>query len=554
MVGRVCCCLCIYSVRVSRLTRDCCLCFQEEVAPEVGRMSCIELPRPGNILCGKPKEGDISCQLLLGTSASSVESETFASYASHKRTDEPREVTLDFYTEDGVQQKLVVEENLRVLDLCQLLTLKFNVARSHTWTLVEQLTSLGIERSLEDHEDVLQVYAGWNHWKGGPENKFIFKQDFRKYEFFRTPQQFFPLSMLDLGSSIECLSESADLAKFVTLQNILSNGEKSPTVQSLLWCREPGKDSWKRLFFRIEGHTLCFASASYAKDEKQQLWPFRDLSEYEIYTPIEKSCTTPTSYSFCLKNSVCPEEDSRNLLWLSCESERHRRCWIVALRLAKYGRKIRENYKELQSRHSDCALDSEDGGITNPMELLSDYTPMKPRVAMDFTGSQSRIVDDPKEAKAIAAAEGHTWKRRLPCCRAPSGAGGKEQEPSPTARPALEFGVHALQPWFYSGMSRDEATHLLTKYGTVDGVFLVRESRRNPGSFVLSYVYNHKVHHCQIFPVEEKDQLCYSLDNGRTKFYDLLQLVEFYQLNLGSLPTKLTHFLVHRPRTNGQIN
>ena len=35
---------------------------------------------------------------------------------------------------------------------------------------------------------------------------------------------------------------------------------------------------------------------------------------------------------------------------------------------------------------------------------------MKPRVAMDFTGSQSRIVEDPKEAKAIAAAEGHTWK------------------------------------------------------------------------------------------------------------------------------------------------
>lgn len=43
-------------------------------------------------------------------------------------------------------------------------------------------------------------------------------------------------------------------------------------------------------------------------------------------------------------------------------------------------------------------------------DVFQDYTPMKPRVAMDFTGSQSRIVDDPKEAKAIAAAEGHTWK------------------------------------------------------------------------------------------------------------------------------------------------
>ncbi|GFR29234.1 growth factor receptor-bound protein 14 [Trichonephila clavata] len=505
-------------------------------------MSCIELPRPSNLLavnplCGKPKEGDISYQLLLGTSASSVDSDAFSTYTQKGSSSEPQEVTLTFYTEDGKQQKLVVEENLRVLDLCQLLALKFNVARSHTWTLAEQLTSLGIERSLEDHEDILQVYASWSNLKESEhENKFIFKQDFCKYEFFRTPQ-------------------SPDLAKFVTLQNILSNGEKSPVVQSLLWCKEPGKDSWKRLFFRIEGTTLCISSTNYpSKDGKQQFWPFRDLMEYEIYTPIESAANTnPTSYNFCLKNSTFPEDSQKNLLWFCCESDKHRQCWIVALRLAKYGRKIRENYKEVQSRHMDSPLGSADSRMSTSVDsLLSDYTPMKPRVAMDFTGSQSRIVEDPKEAKAIAAAEGHTWKRRLPCCRAPGNNSQQNVSSSPTARPAMEFGVHAIQPWFYSGMSRDEATHLLTKYGTVDGVFLVRESRRNPGSFVLSYVYKNKIHHCQIFPVDEKDQLCYSLDNGRTKFYDLLQLVEFYQLNLGSLPTKLTHFLVHRPRSNGQ--
>ncbi|XP_042902922.1 growth factor receptor-bound protein 14 isoform X2 [Parasteatoda tepidariorum] len=511
-----------------------------------------------NNWCGKPKEGDISYQLLLGTSASSVESDTFSSYASQKSASEPREVALNFYTEDGKQQRLVVEENLRVLDLCQLLALKFNVSRSPTWTLAEQLTSLGIERSLEDHEDILQVYASWNRQKetSENENKFIFKQDFCKYEFFRTPQQFFPLSMLDLGSiPLDCLSESPDLAKFVTLQNILNNGEKSPVVQSLLWCKEPGKESWKRIFFRIEGSTLCFSNSSYSsKDGKQQFWPFRDLTEYEIYTPIENSgSATPTSYSFCLKNTSFPEEDTRNLLWLCCESEKHRQCWIVALRLAKYGRKIRENYKEVLTRYADSPVTSMENRVSSSVDSLpADYTPMKPRVAMDFTGSQSRVVEDPREAKAIEAAEGHTWKRRLPYCRAPGGNSPQNLSSSPSARPQSDMGVHFLQPWFYRGMSRDEATHLLTKYGTVDGVFLVRESRRNPGSFVLSYVYKNKVHHCQIFQVDEKDQLCYSLDSGRTKFYDLIQLVEFYQLNVGSLPTKLTHFLVHRPRSNGQ--
>lgn len=36
----------------------------------------------------------------------------------------------------------------------------------------------------------------------------------------------------------------------------------------------------------------------------------------------------------------------------------------------------------------------------------------------------------------------------------------------------------------------------------------------------------------------------YSLDEGKTKFFDLLQMVEFYQLNRGSLNTRLTHYIV----------
>lgn len=523
-------------------------------------MSCLQLPRPssllaGSPLCGKPKEGDIAYQLLLGTSATSVDSDNVFNLRNDAESDNglPKEVTLNFYLEDGSHQRLVVEENLRVLDLCQLLALKINVPRSHSWTIVEQITALGIERSLEDHEDVLKVFASWGQEGKASENRFVFRQDFCKYEFFHTPQQFFPLFMLDLGTSqLDCLSESTDVAKLVTLQNMLNSGEKMPSVQSLLWCKEPGKDSWKRHFFKIEGTTLCLSSSSYnLKDPKHQLWPFRDLKEYTVYTPIEtKNGTTPTSYSFCLKPQGIVEDATKNILWLCCENERHRQCWVISLRLAKYGKKIRENYKEVQSRYSESPSSSSGGVVTSSGSVSSEYTPMKPRVAVDFTGSQTRIVEDPHEAKAIAAAEGHTWKRRLPCCRTPTTPTQNPMHGSPTTRPVMEFGVHNTQPWFYSGMSRDEATQLLTKYGTVDGVFLVRESRRNPGSFVLSYVYNRKVHHCQIFPVEEKEQLCYSLDNARTKFYDLLQLVEFYQLNLGSLPTKLTHFLVHRPRNN----
>ena len=39
------------------------------------------------------------------------------------------------------------------------------------------------------------------------------------------------------------------------------------------------------------------------------------------------------------------------------------------------------------------------------------------------------------------------------------------------------------------------------------------------------------------------DGVVYSIDDGKTKFYDLLQLVEFYQLNSGNLPTRYDRFL-----------
>lgn len=55
-----------------------------------------------------------------------------------------RQAALTFYLSDGGSQRVVVEENLRCIDLCHLLTLKLNVARSPAWTLVERIADLRI--------------------------------------------------------------------------------------------------------------------------------------------------------------------------------------------------------------------------------------------------------------------------------------------------------------------------------------------------------------------------------------------------------------------------
>ncbi len=59
-------------------------------------------------------------------------------------------------------------------------------------------------------------------------------------------------------------------------------------------------------------------------------------------------------------------------------------------------------------------------------------------------------------------------------------------------------GIHMTQPWFYSGLTREETHEMVGKQGMVDGMFLVRESQRIPGAYVLSFCHNKKVRHYQI--------------------------------------------------------
>ncbi len=60
----------------------------------------------------------------------------------------------------------------------------------------------------------------------------------------------------------------------------------------------------------------------------------------------------------------------------------------------------------------------------------------------------------------------------------------------------------------------------------ISRTFLVRESSV-PGGFVVSYVFNGRTFHAQVLPdviSSGNDLVSYSLDEGKTKFFDLLQV------------------------------
>lgn len=267
------------------------------------------------------------------------------------------------------------------------------------------------------------------------------------------------------------------------------------------------------------------------------LLKYADITEHFIYTTVnaKNQLKAPTEWGICLRPSgfdTTDDEEPKSLRCLACDSLSTRSGWVIGMRLAKYGKQIRENYRAFKNKQNESLNTLEYNSYTVPNESV------RSRVAMDFTGSVGRIVEDPTEAKAIEIAEGYAWKRRWrPSLRTPL----------PSSFRQFESGVHLNQPWFHRGLTRDQATALVSQEGQPDGIFLVRESRSNPGAYVLTYKHGMKIYHTQITPIlnEKRKNYVYSLDNGETKFYDLLQLVEFYQLNVGCLPTRLTHFVAN---------
>lgn len=99
--------------------------------------------------------------------------------------------------------------------------------------------------------------------------------------------------------------------------------------------------------------------------------------------------------------------------------------------------------------------------------------------------------------------------------------------------------------WFHGKITRENAAHLVSNgpFGKREGLFLVRESLRLPGSFVLTMWARAQVHHFQI--VGHGDGW-YSVDNGPL-FQGLDELVHHYLSRPDGLPAQLNDFIQGNP-------
>uniref|UniRef100_A0A672INC8 Growth factor receptor bound protein 14 n=1 Tax=Salarias fasciatus TaxID=181472 RepID=A0A672INC8_SALFA len=355
----------------------------------------------------------------------------------------------------------------------------------HSWTLFEHLSHVGIERTIEDHESVMEVLSGWAM---DTDSRLYFRKNYAKYEFFRKPLDFFPDHMLSISTETNGSADHSEL-----IQTFLKSST-CPEIHGYLHAKERSG-----LYFSNKG----------TSKEPRHLQFFADFSDSDVYTVLsaKKLHGAPTEFAFCVK-----VPDSHNLL--CADDEQTRTCWITAMRLLKFGMQLYQNFIQPHQKQK-----------TSPMRSISENS----LVAMDFSGQKSRVIENPCEALSVAVEEGLSWR-----VSRTNGHGS----PSSAQSSVPNIAIHLTQPWFHGKLAREEAQRLITQQGLIDGVFLLRDSQSNPKTFVLSLCHTHLVF---FILVDDEGDLFYSLDDGLTRFTDLIQLVEFYQLNRGVLPCKLKH-------------
>ncbi|XP_074475066.1 growth factor receptor-bound protein 7 [Sebastes fasciatus] len=418
------------------------------------------------------------------------------------------------YGEDSHSRSVWVTRGATARDVCHLLVQTTHCSDEENWALLELHPTLGLERCLEDHEVVLEVQATWS-LKG--DTRFVFCKNYAKYEFFRKPVLFFPESMIS-----DSADDSKDMTSSELIQNLLKSGT-CPEIQGSLQVKEPSRKAWKKVFFFLRRSGL-YCSTKGSSKEPRHLQYVADLDDLNVYTVVNsrKLYGAPADFTFCIKPCRNPVR-VQDLKILCAENEQTRTCWTSSFRLFKYGKQLQCNYQ--LSKSAPRSLEGAklpDGKSKSEASL----------VAMDFSGKAGgRVIDDATEAECAEREEGQAWRKReamrwsLPNLNS-------------NARPSS---VHKSQQWFHGGVSRKDAQRLIEKQGLVDGMFLIRDSQQHAQCFVLSLCYKLKTKHYLVIPCEDDGRKYFTMDDGVTLFIDLLQLVEFHQINKGILPVCLKH-------------
>ncbi|KAM4544210.1 amyloid beta A4 precursor protein-binding family B member 1-interacting protein [Fundulus diaphanus] len=244
---------------------------------------------------------------------------------------------------DGSSKTLMVDERQTVREVLDNLFEKTHCDGNVDWSLCETNYELQLERTFEDHENLVEPLLAWTR---DSENKVLFKERKDKFEVFKNPQNFYLWK-----KDKKTLKDMKDKDKELLVQeNFCGTSIIVPDLEGVLFLKEDGKKAWKQRLFQLRASGIYYVPKGKTKSSRDLIC-FIQFDNVNVYygKDVKNRYKAPTDFCFVLKHPQIQKE-SQYIKYLCCDDAWTMNLWVTGIRIAKYGASLYENYKTAEKK------------------------------------------------------------------------------------------------------------------------------------------------------------------------------------------------------------
>jgi hypothetical protein len=257
-----------------------------------------------------------------------------------------QKMVLKVHNVDGSTKMIAIHEQMNTRDVCILLAERNHKPIGPNWTIVERLTDLHLERTLEDHEKMLESLA---HWPRGSANSVVFKNNPEKYYLLQRPQLLMPSSHVYSSVNSTRTAFTEEQKKNIILKELFNN-KILPKLEGDLHIRDGKKGSWKKHLFVLRASGLYYSRSgkSLASKDIVRVVEWKDVQCY-TGSNYKKFYRAPGPHCFSLVPTGSLARAEKKIVHLCVSNKQDLMAWVTGIRLAKHGVQLKQNYEDTKS-------------------------------------------------------------------------------------------------------------------------------------------------------------------------------------------------------------
>lgn len=200
------------------------------------------------------------------------------------------------------------------------------------------------ERIYEDHELIVDNLMVWTR---DSKNKIYFSERLDKIKLFMQPEKF----LLSSSDKKDTTADYDEHSRNMLLDEFFSSATTSsiPELEGPLYLKAESKKGWKKYHFVLRASGLYYFPKDKVKSAKD-LVCLATFDNNQVYYGLgwKKKFKAPTDSCFAIKHPRLQEpKSSKYIKYLCAEDQQTLERWIVGMRIAKYGKRVMDNYRAL---------------------------------------------------------------------------------------------------------------------------------------------------------------------------------------------------------------